>query len=91
MVARHRFGDRKLELGDLKRFVHGADLFSRPSDRTTITAQSAKQEISLRLANTHRANNWSEVMQELGGAGRRLRTRWHSSDPIHSQTMWAAD
>ena len=36
MLARHKIGDRKLELGDLKRFVAGADVFSRQSDGTTI-------------------------------------------------------
>jgi hypothetical protein len=66
IVARHEFGDRKLELGDLKHFVHGADLFSRQSDGTTTAAQSAKHEISLRCANTHRVNHWAEVMQGLG-------------------------
>ena len=34
MLARHKIGDRKLELDDLKRFVAGADVFSRQSDGT---------------------------------------------------------
>lgn len=66
MLARHRIGDRKLELGDLKRFVAGADVFSRQSDGTTIAAQYAKHGISLRCANTDRVNGWAEVMQGLG-------------------------
>ncbi len=66
MLARHKIGDRKLELGDLKRFVAGADVFSRQSDGTTIAAQYAKQGISLRCANTDRVNGWAEVMQGLG-------------------------
>ena len=40
---------RPLELSDLKRFVAGADVFSRQSDGTTIAAQYAKQGITLRL------------------------------------------
>lgn len=66
MLARHKIGDRKLELGDLKRFVAGADVFSRQSDGTTIAAQYAKHGISLRCANTDRVNGWAEVMQGLG-------------------------
>lgn len=66
MLARHKIGDRKLELGDLKRFVAGADVFSRQSDGTTIAAQYAKHGISLRCANTDRVNGWAEVMQALG-------------------------
>jgi phage terminase large subunit len=66
MLARHKIGDRKLELGDLKRFVAGADVFSRQSDGTTIAAQYAKHGISLRCANTDRVHGWAEVMQGLG-------------------------
>lgn len=66
MLVRHKIGDRKLELGDLKRFVAGADVFSRQSDGTTIAAQYAKHGISLRCANTDRVNGWAEVMQGLG-------------------------
>ncbi len=66
MLARHIIGDRRLELGDLKRFVAGADVFSRQSDGTTIAAQYAKQGITLRPANTDRVNGWAEVMQGLG-------------------------
>ncbi|MEI8291751.1 MAG: terminase family protein [Verrucomicrobiota bacterium] len=61
MLARH-----KLAVGDLKRFVAGADVFSRQSDGTTIAAQYAKHGISLRCANTDRVNGWAEVMQGLG-------------------------
>lgn len=66
MLARHSIGDRRLEIGDLKRFVAGADVFSRQSDGTTIAAQYAKQGITLRPANTDRVNGWAEVMQGLG-------------------------
>ena len=57
---------RPLELGDLKRFVAGADVFSRQSDGTTIAAQYAKHGISLRVANTDRVNGWAEVLQGFG-------------------------
>ena len=66
MLARHQIGGRKLEVSDLKRFVAGADVFSRQSDGTTIAAQYAKQGINLRVANTDRVNGWAEVMQGLG-------------------------
>ena len=66
MLARHRIGDRKLELGDLKRFVAGADVFSRQSDGTTIASQYAKNGINPRCANMDRVNGWAEIMQGLG-------------------------
>lgn len=66
MLARHKIGDRTLTLSDLKRFVAGADVFSRQSDGTTIAAQYAKQGITLRPANIDRVNGWAEVMQGLG-------------------------
>ena len=66
MLARHKLGDRPLAVTDLKRFVAGADVFSRQSDGTTIAAQYAKLGINLRCANTDRVNGWAEVMQGLG-------------------------
>ena len=66
MLARHKIGDRKLELGDLKRFVAGADVFSRQSDGTTVAAQYAKLGINLRVANTDRQNGWAELMTRFG-------------------------
>ena len=66
MLARHKIGDRKIELSDLKRFVAGADVFSRQSDGTTIAAQYAKLGITLRCANTDRVNGWAEIMQRFG-------------------------
>jgi hypothetical protein len=66
MLARHKIGDRKLELGDLKRIVAGADVFSRQSDGTTIAAQYAKHGINLRVANTDRVNGWAEIMSRFG-------------------------
>lgn len=66
MLARHKIGDRKLEVGDLKRFVAGADVFSRQSDGTTIAAQYAKHGITLRCANTDRINGWAEILTRFG-------------------------
>jgi phage terminase large subunit len=66
MVARHKIGERKLGLDDLKRFVAGADVFSRQSDGTTIAAQYAKLGISLRCANTDRVNGWAEILTRFG-------------------------
>src|SRR5512136_1462826 len=57
---------RPLELGDLSRFVAGADVFSRQSDGTTIAGQYADQGIELRGANTDRVNGWAEVLQGFG-------------------------
>ena len=68
MVGRHKMGDRKLEISDLRRFVAGADVFSRQSDGTTIAAQYAKLGITLRSANTDRVNGWAEILHRLGDA-----------------------
>ena len=66
MLARHKIGDRKLEVADLKRFVAGADVFSRQSDGTTIAAQYARHGITLRCANTDRINGWAEILTRFG-------------------------
>ena len=66
MVGRHNIGERKLTVGDLKRIVAGADVFSRQSDGTTIAAQYAKHGITLRCANTDRVNGWAEIMTRFG-------------------------
>jgi phage terminase large subunit len=57
---------RPLALSDLKRFVAGADVFSRQSDGTTIAAQYARLGIALRCANTDRVNGWAEILQGFG-------------------------
>jgi len=70
MVGRHTIGGdydrRPLSLSDLRRFVAGADVFSRQSDGTTIAGQYARLGISLRCANTDRVNGWAEVLHRLG-------------------------
>ncbi len=73
MLARHKIGDRKLEIPDLKRFVAGADVFSRQSDGTTIAAQYAKLGINLRVANTDRVNGWAEIMTRFGDVEANIR------------------
>jgi hypothetical protein len=66
MIGRRKIGDRSLELGDIKRIVAGADVFSRQSDGTTIAAQYAKHGITLRCANTDRINGWAEILTRFG-------------------------
>ena len=66
MLARHKIGERKMSVEDLKRFVAGADVFSRQSDGTTIAAQYSKLGITLRCANTDRVNGWAEILQRFG-------------------------
>jgi phage terminase large subunit len=70
MLARHSVGvgkaKRPLTLADLKRFVAGADVFSKQSDGSTVAAQYAKLGITLRVANTDRINGWAEILHRLG-------------------------
>ena len=70
MLARHSIGAgnsrRALALTDLKRFVAGADVFSRQSDGSTVAAQYGKLGITLRVANSDRINGWAEILQRLG-------------------------
>ncbi|MEI6194568.1 MAG: hypothetical protein WCS42_09580, partial [Verrucomicrobiota bacterium] len=61
MLGRHG-----LQPNMLRRFVAGADVFSRQSDGTTIAAQYAKHGINLRCANTDRVNGWAEIMTRFG-------------------------
>ncbi|MEI8292293.1 MAG: hypothetical protein WCH99_22710, partial [Verrucomicrobiota bacterium] len=61
MLARHGLDPMRL-----RRFVAGADVFSRQSDGTTIAAQYAKHGINLRCANTDRVNGWAEIMSRFG-------------------------
>jgi len=61
MLARHSLDPMRL-----RRFVAGADVFSRQSDGTTIAAQYAKHGITLRCANTDRVNGWAEILTRFG-------------------------
>jgi hypothetical protein len=60
------YNDTTDQQRDLKRFVAGADVFSRQTDGTTIAGQYAKQGIALRPANTDRVNGWAEIMTRFG-------------------------
>jgi phage terminase large subunit len=57
---------RPLQITDLKRFVAGADVFSKQSDGTTVAAQYAKLGIRLTCANTDRVNGWAEILNRFG-------------------------
>ena len=61
MLARHG-----VSLSELKRFVAGADVFSRQSDGTTVADQYRKHGIALRPARMDRQNGWAEVLGLLG-------------------------
>ena len=61
-----RVETRPVELTDLKRFVAGADVFSRQGDGTTVAQQYERQGIRLRVANMDRLNGWAELMQGWG-------------------------
>jgi hypothetical protein len=77
MLARRSIGvgknERPLAISDLKRFVAGADVFSRQSDGTTVAAQYAKLGITLRVANADRINGWAEILQRLGDPDANIR------------------
>ncbi len=77
MLARHSVGvgtnKRPLALIDLKRFVAGADVFSRQSDGSTVVAQYGKLGITLRVANSDRINGWAEILQRLGDPDANIR------------------
>ena len=64
---------RPLALADLKRFVAGADVFSRQSDGSTVAAQYAKLGITLRVANSDRINGWAEILHRLGDPDANIR------------------
>jgi len=66
MIRRRKIGDRSLEISDLKRFVAGADVFSKQSDGSTVASQYGKLGISLRCANTERVSGWAEILHRLG-------------------------
>ena len=59
---------RGLDPMRLRRFVAGADVFSKQSDGTTVAAQYAKHGIKLTCANTDRINGWAEILQRFGDA-----------------------
>jgi hypothetical protein len=60
---------RSLDPMRLRRFVAGADVFSRQSDGSTVASQYAKLGISLKPANMDRVNGWAEILHRLGDPG----------------------
>jgi hypothetical protein len=70
MLRRHG-----LTVEQLRRFVAGADVFSRQSDGTTIARQYAAEGITLKPANMDRINGWAEVLQRLGDVSADLAPR----------------
>jgi len=61
MLARHG-----LAADRLRRFVAGADVFSKQSDGSTVASQYARLGITLRPANMERVGGWAEILQRLG-------------------------
>ena len=61
MLARHG-----LDLMRLRRFVAGADVFSRQGDGSTVAQQYERQGIRLKPASMDRLNGWAELMQGFG-------------------------
>ena len=66
VAARAMLKRHGLFVEQLRRFVAGADVFSRQSDGTTIAAQYAREGITLKPANMDRVNGWAEVLQRFG-------------------------
>lgn len=57
----------------LKRFVAGADVFSKQSDGSTVAGQYARLGLHLRCANTDRVNGWAEVLHRFGNPAAGIR------------------
>jgi phage terminase large subunit len=75
MIARHKFGNCRMEIGDLRRIVAGTDVFSRQSDGTTIAAQYDRCGIRLGYANMDRVNGWAEILGRLGDVDAGIRPK----------------
>ena len=73
--------NRKLQIEDLKRFVAGADVFSKQSDGSTVASQYAKLGITLKPANMERVSGWAEILHRLGDPGNGVGPRLY----IHSR------
>jgi hypothetical protein len=67
MLGRHA-----LELSQLRRFVAGADVFSRQADGTTIAGHYVREGIKLRPANMDLVNGWAEILQRLGDGSAKI-------------------
>jgi len=61
MLKRHG-----VELGALRRFVAGTDVFSRQGDGSTVAGQYRAEGIALRPAFMDRVGGWADVLSRLG-------------------------
>ncbi len=75
MLGRHKMADRQLQIADLKRFVAGADVFSRQSDGSTVASQYAKLGITLKPANMERVSGWAEILHRFGDPANGVKPR----------------
>lgn len=76
MLARHKTNEGfTLHLLNLKRFVAGADVFSRQSDGTTVAAQYSDFGVKLSKANMDRVNGWAEVLHLLGDSANAVKPK----------------
>ncbi len=75
MLARHAISNRRLEIADLKRFVAGADVFSRQSDGSTVASQYGKLGITLKPANMERVSGWAEILHRFGDPANGVKPR----------------
>lgn len=66
---------RGLVVEQLRRFVSGADVFSRQADGTTIAQQYGREGITLRPANMDRVNGWAELLQRFGDVDAKISPR----------------
>ena len=51
---------------ELRRFIAGADVFSKQSDGFTVASHYSRLGFRLQQANMDRVNGWAEVLQRLG-------------------------
>jgi phage terminase large subunit len=75
MLGRHASSNRRLEISDLKRFVAGADVFSRQSDGSTVASQYAKLGLTLKPANMERMSGWAEILHRFGDPANGVKPR----------------
>lgn len=75
MLGRHRIADRQLQIADLKRFVAGADVFSRQSDGSTVASQYGRLGITLKPANMERVSGWAEILHRFGDPANGVKPR----------------
>jgi phage terminase large subunit len=67
-LARHN-----VLIDELRRFVAGADVFSRQSDGTTVADQYRKLGVRLTPANMDRINGWAEILGRFGDPDQKIK------------------